>query len=444
MCAIELRLPDLARILLDPPGSRIDLRGLALRQTTNRPGRVEYDRARTCGTLIKSKQEFHGRSREAEDVLDCTLCRAGCAQRSAVALAYTSDAKQMPVDGADDAGIPDLLAGLRRMGLLSPGEIPSLCALTGGVSSDILRVDLARGSLCVKRALPKLKVQADWRAPIERNRWEVEWLKVAGAIVPGSVPRVLAEDASSAMFAMEYLEPALHPVWKSELRDGNVEPAFAAEVGRRIALIHARTAEREDIAAKFATDHIFFSIRLEPYLRATAQVHTDCAKHLDGLVELTGNTKLVLVHGDVSPKNILCSAHGPVFLDAECAWFGDPAFDLAFCLNHMLLKCLWRPQWMSAYLACYDALAHAYLRGVSWEDPASAEARTAHLLPGLFLGRVDGKSPVEYLTDDWQRDAVRRVARRYLLAPVERLREIRDSWREEITACSASGARADA
>ena len=351
----------------------------------------------------------------------------------------------MPVDGADSAGIADLLAGLGRMGLLSPGEIPGVLPLTGGVSSDIFRVDLAGGSICVKRALAKLKVQADWRAPIERNRWEVEWLKVAGSIVPGSVPRVLAEDAGSAMFAMEYLEPARHPVWKSQLRDGVVEPAFAAEVGRRIGLIHARTAERADVAVKFATDHIFFPIRLEPYLCATAQVHADCAERLAALVDVTLSTKLALVHGDVSPKNILCAARGPVLLDAECAWFGDPAFDLAFCLNHMLLKCLWRPRWADAYLACYDALAEAYLRTVSWEPSTRIEARTAHLLPGLLLGRVDGKSPVEYLTENWQRDSVRRVARSYLLAPVERLEDIRHNWRDEILAYSpASMTRSDA
>jgi fructosamine-3-kinase len=340
----------------------------------------------------------------------------------------------MPVDGADSAGIADLLAGLDRMGLLSPGEIPDALPLTGGVSSDIWRVDLVRGPVCVKRALAKLKVQADWRAPIERNRWEVEWLKVASAIVPGGVPRVLAEDADSAMFAMEYLEPARHPVWKSQLRDGVVDPQLAAEVGRRIALIHAHTAGRDEIAARFATDHVFVPIRLEPYLRATARVHTDCARHLEALVQVTGSTKLALVHGDVSPKNILCGAHGPVFLDAECAWFGDPAFDLAFCLNHMLLKCLWRPRWADEYLACYEALAQAYLRTVVWEPAARVEARTAHLLPGLLLGRVDGKSPVEYLTEDWQRDAVRRVARRYILAPVEHLHQIRDGWHDEMAA----------
>jgi hypothetical protein len=130
----------------------------------------------------------------------------------------------------------------------------------------------------------------------------------------------------------------------------------------------------------------------------------------------------------VSPKNILAGPRGPVFLDAECAWYGDPAFDLAFCLNHMLLKCTWRPQWTEAYLQCFDALALAYRAEVRWTAAAEVEARTARLLPGLLLARVDGKSPVEYLTEDWQKERVRRVARTLLAQPVDRLAPIRARW----------------
>ncbi|TSA16322.1 MAG: aminoglycoside phosphotransferase family protein, partial [Betaproteobacteria bacterium] len=130
--------------------------------------------------------------------------------------------------------------------------------------------------------------------------------------------------------------------------------------------------------------------------------------------------------------NILLAAHGPILLDAECAWYGDPAFDLAFCLNHMLLKCLWRPQWRAQYLDCYDALASTYLERVNWEPRAAIEARVAHLLPGLFLGRVDGKSPAEYLTEERDKDRVRRVARGFLLQPVDRLEAIRDAWNTEL------------
>src|SRR6267378_3045948 len=135
-------------------------------------------------------------------------------------------------------------------------------------------------------------------------------------------------------------------------------------------------------------------------------------------------------HGDVSPKNILVGPHGPVFLDAECAWYGDPAFDLAFCLNHLLLKCLWVPQAKSGFLNCFAALRGGYLERMSYEDPKSLEARTAALLPALLLARVDGKSPVEYLTDG--KDLVRRVARALLAQPPATLGEIQKAWQESL------------
>jgi aminoglycoside phosphotransferase (APT) family kinase protein len=318
------------------------------------------------------------------------------------------------------------------MGLAAPGEALTLEPLAGGVSSDIFRADLPRGSVCIKRALPKLKVAADWRAPTERNRYEVEWMRLAGAIVPDAVPAILGDDPESSLFAMAWLDPADHPVWKLQLRDGIVDGATAREVGRRLALIHARTAGRSELAERFATDHIFFPIRLEPYLQAAARAHADCAPALQRLVEITASNKRALVHGDVSPKNILVGPRGPVFVDAECAWYGDPAFDLAFCLNHLLLKCVWRPRWWAVYLQSFTTLFETYLAGVQWEPAAQLEARVAHLLPGLFLARVDGKSPVEYVTDDRDRDKVRRVARQLLLQPVDRLAAVRDAWRADI------------
>jgi hypothetical protein len=138
------------------------------------------------------------------------------------------------------------------------------------------------------------------------------------------------------------------------------------------------------------------------------------------------------VHGDVSPKNILIGPRGPIFLDAECAWYGDPAFDLAFCLNHLLLKCLWAPQAAGEFLRCFDVLAKGYLAGVGWEPHGAIERRTARLLPGLFLARVDGKSPVEYVTADADRDRVRRVARALLAHPVDRLHGVRAAWAREL------------
>jgi tRNA A-37 threonylcarbamoyl transferase component Bud32 len=325
----------------------------------------------------------------------------------------------------------DLVASLRRMGLAGAGDAPRGVALAGGVSSDIWRIDLASGPVCVKRALARLKVAADWQVPVERNLYEVRWFRTAGRIVPDAVPEILGHDESTGTFAMAWLPPEDYRLWKSELHAGRVDPDTAGEVGRRLVAIHAGTAGDAETRDAFPTDALFHAIRLEPYLEATARVHDDCAARLDELVATTASTRLALVHGDVSPKNILVGPHGPVFLDAECAWYGDPAFDLAFCLNHLLLKCLWTPSAAKRFVAAFRTLADTYLSGVDWEAKDAIEARMAHLLPGLLLARIDGKSPVEYVTEEGDKKRVRAFARRFLLDPVDRVALIADAWEKE-------------
>ncbi len=333
-----------------------------------------------------------------------------------------------------DAVPAEIIDALRRMGLLTSGAEVSGERLTGGVSSDIWRIDLPSGPVCVKRALAKLRVAADWHAPVERNRYEARWMQRANAAVPGAAPRLLGLDEATGALAMQYLPPERYKLWKTQLRDGDADPVFAGRVAGALVRIHAATAAASTLAAEFPTDRIFYDIRLEPYLVATARAHPDLAPQLQELVDTTQANKRALVHGDVSPKNILRGPDGPIFLDAECAWWGDPAFDLAFCLNHLLLKCLWTPAATAGLLTCFDALAAAYTAGICWEPPAALEVRAAHLLPGLFLARVDGKSPVEYITAEPDKDRVRRVARALLASPVDALSDVRQAWTKELTA----------
>jgi aminoglycoside phosphotransferase (APT) family kinase protein len=306
--------------------------------------------------------------------------------------------------------------------------------MTGGVSSDIWRIDTARGPVCAKRALATLRVAADWQAPIERNRYEARWMQVADEAVPGCAPKVLGQHPGLGVLVMSYLPPGLYRLWKGDLRDGVADAGTARSVGRVLARIHGFSAARGELAAQFDSDAIFFDIRLEPYLLATARRHVDLAPVFDALVATTRSHRVALVHGDVSPKNILVSERGPVLLDAECAWWGDPAFDIAFCLNHLLLKCLWNPPATAAFLTAFDALAAAYLDSVDWEPRDAIERRAAALLPGLLLARVDGKSPVEYVNEEAQRSLVRSVARALLGDPVERLSLVRDAWRAALPA----------
>ena len=318
-------------------------------------------------------------------------------------------------------------AALLRMRLIDADEHPQITPLAGGVSSLIARADTRRGPVCVKQALPELKVATHWSAPLERSHAELDWIRQVSAWLPGSVPAILGEDRESHAFAMSWLEPALHPVWKLQLRDGIASPAFAAEVARRLVSIHAASADNPQLAETFANDENFFQLRLDPYFGAAARAHSDCAPMLEQLIHDTANNPRALVHGDISPKNLLAGPKGPVFLDAECAWYGEPAFDVAFCLCHLLAKCLWRPQSTADFLACFDAFAAAYLDGVNWESGAALESRVARLLAAILLARVDGKSPLEYL-DERGKDLQRHFALTRVRSPVSRLSELRDDW----------------
>lgn len=323
----------------------------------------------------------------------------------------------------------DLAGAVRALGL-EPLGAPQ--ALTGGVSCEVFRLDTTDGPVCVKRALAQLRVAADWRAPVERSHSEVRWLQTAGAIPGVIAPQVLAEDEAAHLFVMSWFEPAEHPVWKAELAAGRVDVELARQVGAALVAIHSATAARPDLAADFRTGELFHALRLEPYLLHAARAHPDLAPTLEALARETLAREVALVHGDVSPKNLLAGPDGPVFLDAECAWWGDPAFDIAFCLNHLLLKCVWRPAHGADFLRAFEALRAAYLAGVDWEPAAELDARATRLLSGLLLARVDGKSPVEYLTSDDDRAFVRAAARAYLITTPPSLAALAADWAERI------------
>ena len=321
----------------------------------------------------------------------------------------------------------ELLRLLREDGVIR-SESARLIPLTDGVSSEIYRVDDGDASFVVKRALPKLRVRDEWIADVARNRYERMYIEYVARFLPEAVPRLLPGPVDRGYFAMEYLGAGFMS-WKKMLLNGDARVEHALQAAAMLGAIHARSAGDSEVADSFDTTGNFMQLRLEPYLLTTGQRHPDLRTHFDAEAQRLANTRICLVHGDFSPKNILLSPSRFVLLDCEVAWYGDPAFDLAFLLTHFLLKGLHHaPRTIGL-----EEMSRAFWRRYA-EDVGDAieihslEARAARLLPMLLLARVDGKSPVEYLTRPGQGDFVRGFTRSAIGAGPAALDDLVGRW----------------
>ena len=267
------------------------------------------------------------------------------------------------------------------------------------------------------------RVQAEWLADPARNRHEQDYLKYVAKFLPGSVPKVFFSGVD--FFAMEFLGEEFRD-WKSLLLAGTAEPGTAATAGRTLARIHRESWGDPEARRIFDTGRHFHDLRIAPYLLASAEVHPDLAPLIHAEASRLAGTQLALVHGDYSPKNLMVGGDRLIVLDCEVAWFGDPAFDLCFLVNHLLLKSLHLRD--KALIELARLAISAYREEVGEEHFRIVSQNSPALLLCLLLARVDGKSPAEYLTDPAKKDFIRAFVRRYLASPPAALPDLVELW----------------
>ena len=320
--------------------------------------------------------------------------------------------------------IEKIVSELIESDILS-GEATKITALPGGVSSDIYLIEESERKVVVKQALDTLKVEELWQVDVIRNRAEQNFIRKVSRFLPQAMPRLIYCDEEQNYFVMEYLEG--YHNWKSELLAGNADPELARATGSVIGAIHKHTWDDRQVADLFDTSDSFYALRIEPYLLTTASRHPELKTQFDAEADRLKQTRLCLIHGDYSPKNIMIGQRKIVLLDCEVACYGDPAFDLAFLFNHFLLKALYhsdnhRPfvnlvtQAWQSYESCFDLFDR------------TIEQRIGRLLLMLMLARVDGKSPVEYINDETQKRTLRRFVHESLTRESFTLSEICSRW----------------
>lgn len=292
----------------------------------------------------------------------------------------------------------DTVAGYLSSRCLLPAGVPiSASALGGGVSNVVFAVEGGNASLVVKQALPRLRVRDEWLASQERALAEAAALHLAGLMSPGFVPKVLDLDPERFVVVVERA-PAGWSDWKCRLLAGDVEVSVARRLGELLSTWQSCTRDPGELDPLLHKTAPFDQLRLEPYYRTVARRLPHLAPLVAPYLDAAGSNHRCLVHGDFSPKNVLVSPDQDRLwvIDFEVAHLGEPAFDPAFLLSHLLLKSIHRPQSALAYRDGALAFASAYHDGVPPELEPQWTSVAGHT-GVLLVARVHGKSPVEYL-----------------------------------------------
>jgi 5-methylthioribose kinase len=316
----------------------------------------------------------------------------------------------------DDAFLSAATVGeyLVGRGLVRPGDRVEARELGGGVSNVVLAVQADGLSCVVKQALPRLRVATEWLAKRERAITEGKALALAARLTPGAVPDVLDLDEEACAVALA-LAPPHWLTWKEMLMLGEADEAAASRVGEILATWHRETAGDERVARELGDREAFEQLRIDPYHRTVARRHPDLHGPIAERIEALVSSPRCLVHGDYSPKNVLLGDEGLWIVDFEVAHVGNPVFDLAFMLNHLMLKAVHRPETSEGYERCAETFWNAYRRDVPGALLPEPEELLSHV-GCLMLARADGKSPAEYLTEE-ERRAARAAGRTLLLDP---------------------------
>ena len=349
--------------------------------------------------------------------------------------------------------------------LASQGVLPSNAQLTvealgGGVSNIVLMAKTPSQCLVLKQALPELRVEAYWPSRVDRALREAEALRVVADHLPNdAVPEVYFIDEKNFIYGMS-CAPDSATLWKEDLLAGKVAVPVATAAGRMLAQMHA--IQDPTVRDRFIDDEVFWQLRVDPYYNTIAEKCPSVKPVVARAIAQMKSRKLALVHGDYSPKNMFVlrekmdsraafharqvssgyesgkekmdsrfrgndgvgapsvgssseskvSCANPILLlDFEVVHWGDPAFDIAFCVNHLLIKSIVNAYVQKDYFQAATAFLAGYCDALQGMDWAELEAETLLQLGCLMLARIDGKSPVEYITDEPTKETVRRVSR---------------------------------
>jgi 5-methylthioribose kinase len=282
--------------------------------------------------------------------------------------------------------------------IISASDQAEVEVLTGGVSNVVLAITTKNQKMVLKQALAELMVAQKWEADQRRAIVEANAIALFHKLSPDQVPNLVFLDPERFILILDRV-PVGSTVWKSDLLDGVINPDIAEVLGTTLAQWHNFGEKDKEARLQFMEDSLFEQLRIDPFYRFVAAKNDALKLVISKLINELEGDKTTIVHGDFSPKNIMVGMDDQVYiLDFEVTHVGNPVFDLAFLLAHLLCKRFRTDEPLEEKLL--GASAERFINAYEVIRPIDSSLSLHTAL--IALARVEGKSPVNYLDSSKQ------------------------------------------
>ena len=299
----------------------------------------------------------------------------------------------------------------------------SIQSLPGGVSNSVLQIICDRGRFVLKQALPKLKVTSEWVSDVARSNVEKQALKFLYRIIPGTTPELLYEDESNYLFIMECApEPSV--TWKSLLLKQDCNSSLAKKIGEILGRLHQNTHNLQEARELFGNKKYFHQLRIEPFFEFLRFKYPDLKMDIERHIANCLERECSIVIGDYSPKNILVCDEQVMVIDFEVIHYGDTSFDLGFLTTHLILKSVNARKFRESYYHILKATVAGYFSCIQFAKRAGLEQQCVQQLAWILLARIDGKSPIEYISEEKDKQLIRYASREILNTNMRTYKEV--------------------
>ncbi|GAA4480775.1 S-methyl-5-thioribose kinase [Gluconacetobacter asukensis] len=264
----------------------------------------------------------------------------------------------------DPAGIRAFLAAQPALAARLGGQPDAwrVREVSDGNLNNVFLVDGPAGGVCFKQSLPHVRVDPNWKMPLDRTAFEAAYLRAVRPHVGDLTTELLHFDPDRFVLVVESLDG--HVVLRHGLMQGGDWPDAAAAIGRFVARATFPTSplalkfeDASTLLAPFARNHTLTRITvdlvltdpyhahprnhwLSPELDATvAALRADPAvRRRVGQMQTRFLTcQQALLHGDLHTGSVMVSGSDTRVIDGEFALPGPIGFDCGLFIGNLLM-----------------------------------------------------------------------------------------------------------